>query len=324
MKSNSLPVQYSSAYRLIKLLKNERTQIFEEYHSMIEPKNLCTIKINKIGYCENDKIIKLFRYLNPYSQFVQVFLHGSYADNTRTPFSDIDDYIILDIEGLHSKKIMSKVFKILNRIDMEFCRIDSIQHHGHWICSKEELKNYDNSFIPLNILKESKSIIGDNFIEGSINTELSEKGIKRNISNTCASIKRLSKLYFNNTINAYQLKGLVGSFVLMPAFILQVKGENCSKPEGIKRSNTIFSETSISCIQWSTNNRNNWKYITEDKRYKIFSTLSNLCLDPHLWRRFSNKFSPKVSENQKNQLSTNTLKSESVAKFILESLEYAK
>lgn len=324
MISNSLPIQYSSTYRLIKFLMNKPIPSFEVYEDKIELKNLSKIKISEIEKCKVKKINQLFEDLNQYSQFVQVFLHGSWADDTSTPFSDIDDYIILDIKGLREKNIISKVFRILNKIDMEFCRIDPIQHHGHWICSKKELTNYDNSFMPLEILKESKIVIGESSIEGNINTELSKKGLKRNISNTCDNIKRLSELYFSNKINAYQLKGLVGSFVLMPAFILQVNGENCSKPEAIMRANTIFSKTSISCIQWSTYNRNNWKYITEKKRYKLFSCLSYFCFDPHLWRRFSNIFSPKVSENQKNQLSNIALTSESVTKFISESLKYAK
>ena len=91
-----------------------------------------------------------------------------------------------------------------------------------------------------------------------------------------------------------------------------------------ERAYDIYYKSAIFCIQWSTSNRNNWEYITENRKYKIFSAFSYLCFDPHLWRRFSSIYSPKISENQKKQLSKITLKSESVAKFISESLEYAK
>jgi hypothetical protein len=324
MKSNSLPAQYSSTIRLIRFLLNKPKPKFEDNEDKIEAKHHTTIKINKIEKCKDYKINELFKDLKPYSQFVQVFLHGSWADNTRTLFSDIDDYIILDIKGLRENKLIFKVLRILNTIDMKFCRIDPIQHHGHWLCSKEDLTNYDNSFMPLEILKEAKSVFGNSFIEGIVNSELSEKGLKQNILNTCDSIKRLSELYFNRTINAYQLKCLVGSFVIMPAYIFQVRGEDLSKPEAIVRAKTIFSGKSTSCIKWSTDNRNNWVYITKNKKYKIFATFSYLFFDPHLWRRFSSYFSPKVSDNQNNQLSNIVLTTESVTNFITESLEYAK
>ena len=65
----------------------------------------------------------------------------------------------------------------------------------------------------------------------------------------------------------------------MPAFILQIQEENCSKPEAIKRANDIYSKSAIFCIQWSTSNRNNWEYITENRKYKIFSAFSYLCFE---------------------------------------------
>jgi predicted nucleotidyltransferase len=323
MKSNSLPQNFTTAYKILRFLKNRPKVDFEGLSNYNFEGSLDYIEIQNIEICKNQKINKLFKKLRPYSDYVQVFLHGSYADDTTTAFSDIDDFIIIDLKELRKNRILSKVMNILNEIDMEFSRIDSIQHHGHWICSKEELKNYDNSFLPLQIIEDSKCVIGDNSIRGYVNTEISEEGLKNNIQNTCKGIKRLSDLYFRNKINAYQLKCLVGSFVLMPAFILQAQGENCTKPEAINRAKKNLSEKSLACIEWSTNCRNNWETISETQKFKRFSFFSQVFKDPFLWRRYSNKFSPKVSKNQKNAISNISLKKVSVEKFISESLEYA-
>lgn len=324
MKANSLPIINTSFFRLIQFLKREPKLKFIENKINNELVNFSPITIENIGNCDNQLINQIFKKILPYSKYVNVFLHGSYADNTTTNFSDIDDYIVLDIENLKKDNLLSQVLKLLNKIDMQFCRIDPIQHHGHWISSKNELTNYDNSFIPLHILNDSKCVMGENFVKGIINSDTTKEGLKRNIINTCKGIENLSELYFNKSINAYQLKQLVGSFALMPAFIMQIKGYDCTKPEAISLSDNILSESARSCIKWSTNNRLHWHIITINKKYKTFGLISYLFFDPYLWRRFSEKFSPKVSEKQKKNLSKEILTLKVVEQFILESQQYAK
>lgn len=324
MESNSLPAQHSRVFKLIRFIKNKPKLEFIEGEIKNEPTITKPIFIEKIDSCENKEINHIFKKMKPYSNYIEIYLHGSYADNTKTPFSDIDDFIVLDFEKLQKDKLLLKVVRLLNYIDMKFCRIDPIQHHGHWISSKTEIVNYDNSFIPLHILKDSKCVIGRNFLEGSINPIVTKDGFKRNIINTCKEIERLVELYFNNSINAYQLKGLVGSFALMPALVYQIMGDNYSKPEAIMLSNKIFSKKAQSCIEWSTANRANWHIITGHAKFKVFGLLPYLCFDPHLWRIFSSKFSPRVSIVQKNNLSKVHLSQNFVKDFLSESLSYAK
>ena len=323
MNTNSLPKNYSTIYKIGRFLKGKKNNS-NNSEEIVLVSSLKKIEIENIDSCNDTKIQKLFLELKPFKKYINVYIHGSWADNTKNTFSDIDDFIIIDIESLERENYLSKVCKIINRIDMKFCRIDPIQHHGHWICSKNDLKNYNNSFIPLHILNEAKVIIGKNKILGLINQELTQEGLRKNIINTCNGIQLLSKKLFSNSINAYELKGLAGSFVIMPAFIMQLNGHNCSKPEAIKESHTFFSNQALICIEWSTNNRNNWGLVTSKFQYKLFSKLTYFFFDPHIWRRFSNKFSPKVQESTINKLSDKVLTPEIVEKFISESLIYAK
>lgn len=323
MKVNSLPIEFSSAYRFKKFIGLSSQRLNREIPQGINLSIGKCLEIKGVEQCDQIIINDLFRDLRPFSDYVQVFLHGSWADDTKTPFSDIDDYIILDIESLKQRNLLSKVFRILNKIDMEFCRIDPLQHHGHWIVDKRELQNYDNSFIPLHVLSESKVILGENFISGKINSKNSEEGLRKNVINTCRNVKILSDDFFNNSINSYQLKCLVGSFALMPAFISQLKGMDYNKPQAIKKANLFYSEEALSCIEWSTANRKNWGIITKSRKYKAFGLLARFCPDPHLWRKFSNKFSPKILKIDISQLSQVSLKKENVNLFISESLKNA-
>ena len=322
MNCNQLPVKYSLLYRLVKLIKRDKAQpVNVSEYSVNELKE---ILIERIQACQDAVIQKLFSDLKPYKESVNIYLHGSWADNSKTPFSDLDDFLVLDTDKLNQNGQLKAVCKLLNKIDMKFCRLDPIQHHGHWIACKNDLNNYDNSFMPLHILKESKVILGNNFISGKVNTQLSKEGLKRNIISTCNGIKLLSDKFFENSINSYQLKGLVGSFVLMPAFIMQTKGFDYTKPEAINEAKSIFTNDALSCIEWSTNNRNNWDVITGSPKFKLFGLLTYFCFDPHLWRRFSKKFSPKIKQSQVKALSKVVLTRENVNLFIEESLRYAK
>lgn len=275
-----------------------------------------------VDSCENVDILNLFKKLKPFEKGVSVYLHGSWADDTNNSFSDIDDFIILNKSKFESPKEFKKVISTLNKIDMKFCRLDPIQHHGHWIVCEEELESYNNSFMPLYIMGEAKKIIGKNHITANIDEIETEKGLKKNLAGTCKNIERLSEKYFSNTINSYELKGLIGSFVLIPAFIFQLKQKQFTKPEAISHSNKLFSIDAITCIEWATECRKNWNIITNKRKYKNFGRLAYICFDPHLWRRFSTKFSPMITERDKIHLSSKNFNKQTVHFFVKESLNY--
>lgn len=282
--------------------------------------NSVAIKLELI--CDNLLINKLFAPLVRYKDYVTVLLHGSYADDSTTAFSDIDDFII--IKNTLSARQLLKIIGVLNKIDMQFCRLDPLQHHGHWIASSANLANYDNSFMPLFILSEAKLVFGAPTIEARINQERSHQGLKNNILASCNEIKLLAEKLLNNRLNLYELKGLVGSFVLMPAFILQLQGIDVTKPVAISRAPEIFSASAQQLITWSSECRQNWGLLTQTRKFKLFASLSYLCFNPHLWRRFAHKYAPKIKSVELGKLSKLTITGELVDVFIRESMQHAK
>lgn len=323
MESNLITKNYTIIGRLKKFFKflkrNEKNNT-----SIIQSSYLKLTRVEVEEICSDDYVIQLFSKLKVYEKYVSVYLHGSWADGTKTSFSDLDDFVILDVEALKRDGLLSKVCKKLNRIDIRFCRIDPIQHHGHWICTTEDLNNYDNSFMPLHIFNDAKIILGNKVIRAKINSELTLNGLSRNIKNTCNGIKWLSEIYFAGAINTYQLKGLVGSIALMPSFVMQISGNNYSKPRSIQLADSIYSKEAIKCIRWATDCRNNWNVITDKSGYKVYRILPYLFLNPFLWRKFSGIFSPKVAKSDMAKLSEIKLEVENINLFIKESLKYEK
>lgn len=226
---------------------------------------------------------------------IQVFLHGSWADNSTTAFSDIDDFIIIDDTKLTPSEL-ENLEEILLKVQNEFYRIDPLQHHGHWKIYKSELNDYNNGVIPLFILNESICLVGSNIIEASINHHKTYYTLSNSITGFCKWIDILFKDYFNKSINLYNLKCLVGSVVLLAPLIQQLKGNQIDKKTAILNSNEIFSNKTLKLIHWATDLRKNWSLLTNTKLYNDFtSKQSKVALEE--WQQFSEKNAPIIDSH---------------------------
>jgi hypothetical protein len=262
----------------------------------------------------NNRQLLLFQELAGFP-FVWVYLHGSQGDRTANAFSDYDDLIIIDIEKMDKTEV-KKLVKSLNRVQMRFCRLDPLQHHGHWIITKQSLNDYDESYMPLLVLQEGVVIQGPHEIRYTSNESATRTGLRTNIYNTCEAISSLYNIYEKGIIGSYKLKGLVGSFALMPAFIFQYRGEPLTKVEAIERAKEIFSDKAYACIVWASYCRENWEVVTCDIRHRGLKLLSYIIFNPHLYRSLAQVLSPNV---RLKKVKFNFLDKESVDAFIEES-----
>jgi hypothetical protein len=320
MECNQITLKNSLLYRLYLLFNKNKIKSVRKSQEAVTKPHEYTISLK--NHCKNEVILNIFKKLKPFEESVTALLHGSWADNTNNAFSDIDDFIIIDRSKINSKKHFYKLISLLNKIDMSYCRIDPLQHHGHWLVCKEELSRYDNSFMPLFIMESAKRILGQKEIFAHIDENKTNEGLKNNVINTCKNIEKLHKKYLENKINSYEMKGLVGSFVLMPSFLVQLQGLELNKPEAIKYSSKIYSREAQMCIIWATDCRNNWTIITSKKTFKMFKLATKFCTNPHIWRRFSKKYSPKISYEDKKSLSPTELRSKNVSSYIRETLKH--
>lgn len=248
---------------------------------------------------------------------LDVYAHGSWADDTKTAFSDLDDLIIVDNDALTDTKEARKIEKWLNAVDMRFCREDPLQHHGHWIIYKNELNDYDESYMPLNVLDGSICIKGNKKIQAFVDLSKTKSGTEKNIYSTLENIKKLNDKYQQESINLYEMKCFVGSFLLVPAFIFQLKGLRLTKKEAIERKKEIFSEEVCYLIDKCSEIRQDWHLANQGYRFFIIKLLSNIFINPHLFRMFTKRYSPKFPNHKFSKIERFE-----VEKFIFESQGY--
>ncbi|WP_209330312.1 hypothetical protein [Lunatimonas salinarum] len=309
---------HSTVFSILSLIRRSKNK----EAVLADNTNLIPFELDVKENSKADSINALFDGLDQYKDYVSVFLHGSWVDDSTTPFSDIDDFVIINFEKANNDGVLPSISKILSKIDMEFCRIDPLQHHGHWGCFSEDLVHYDDSYMPVSVVRNSFRILGNSKFVGNIDKTRSLLGLRRNIYVTCDNIERLFDLLIRNKINTYDLKCLVGSFALMPAFIFQTIGNDLDKKSSIQKADLIFSRDALFCIEWATDCRKNWGLITESYKFRMFARLTNFFRDPFLWRLFSRKFSPRVNSSNLFNLSINSLKRKHVDCFVSESKRY--
>lgn len=249
---------------------------------------------------------------------LSIYLHGSQADKTTTPFSDYDDLVIIDSEKIAPGDIPALI-TALNRVDMRFCRLDPLQHHGHWIIEKGMLDAYDESYMPMLVLKTAIAVKGPRRISYVPNLARSREGLERNLVNTCQSIGRLHERLRQGILTLFELKALVGSFALVPAFIFQYRGEPLSKPEAIARAAEIFSPSALRCILWASDTRENWGLATRGAGYTALLIIAVLISNPHLYRMIAQRIAPRVDLKR---LGFEVLSPQDVQCFITESLSH--
>jgi len=230
---------------------------------------------------------------------VTLFLHGSMADGTHTPFSDVDDLVILDRRAWQTPERLQRVGTLLARLARAYQDIDPFQHHGHWVLTEFDLMHLDQSYLPLVVLENAVRVIGNAEIQARVqeNTE----GFKRNAVNTLRSMERtLSNAQKQGGVNAFILKGLVGEIALIPAYLFQTQGEMMNKPEAIAQASDLFSQDALPALGWATRVRDEFGTFVEHPRTRLLQRIASLtCARRYQAEWLFRRYAPWVS-NQHN------------------------
>lgn len=247
------------------------------------------------------------------SQKIQIFIHGSWSDNSKTEFSDLDDFIIVEDEYYNHIKPQ------LEEVALNFQKLDPLQHHGHWLIKTSQLLQYDNSYMPLFIMEDAICLMGNNEIRASVNNVNTIKNTINRIKGTCKNIEIFYDKYKQEELNLYDLKRFVGSVVLLPPLIYQLKGKPLNKRTAIENSSALYSKDTLKFIQWSSELRENWKSLIENDTFLEFSKELAEFNNAEKWRKHASLNAPVL---RSEHLSCIKLDDDLVKNFINETLFY--
>ncbi|MGC6426476.1 MAG: hypothetical protein ACON5H_05705 [Akkermansiaceae bacterium] len=202
---------------------------------------------------------------------INVIVHGSYADNTNIAFSDFDDLIIINEKNVDRNDL--KVFKALRESEKRMFISDPLQHHGHFITTRESLSNYDGKPVPIHLLNESKSVWQELKIIISCNEKKLTQKFTGDLNQTIIGVLSILNMCKNGSISIYNFKCLISAISLLPCLIEQIKGSSIGKKEAIDNYVCDKDVNIRLSLEWASHIRKSWKEFMPSNVRLSFSRL---------------------------------------------------
>jgi predicted nucleotidyltransferase len=229
------------------------------------------IKIKK----SSRKALKKIEEIYDNSDLFDLIVMGSYADGTETKFSDVDGVVVVKNESFNNYKNFKELKKKLDKISLEYQKIDPLQHHGHWIIFEEELNNYEQSKMPL-VTFENAISIGKNveWIISESDMDLTNKEIEKILNFQINDCLYYTEKLYNKGLNFYELKTFVSSLSLMPALSYQMKGDFIRKEIAIRKIKNELGKDGLEVLNFASEVREKWNLLNTTELYKKIINLA--------------------------------------------------
>tara|TARA_Y100001958_G_scaffold152612_1_gene139000 strand:+ start:12360 stop:13334 length:975 start_codon:yes stop_codon:yes gene_type:complete len=241
-----------------------------------------SIKINKFDvnrivdknlFNAIQKLIKKINIWEHNKYFKHFLIHGSISSNDYiVGWSDLDTWVVIDDEKIKSKDDLYKLFVFFKDINKILFKIDEFAHHGYITLLNSDLSYYGNDIMPIEVLKESKIIYGENVINYNlIDTVQIEKKRLLSIKELFINFnktklfeshsykgKYLSAYDLDNNYGMYQLKYIISLIASIPSLYLSY----LKKPIYKKKSFIEFENKfgTIEIINNVSKIRSRWNY----------------------------------------------------------------
>ncbi len=196
------------------------------------------------------------RALAPLDQDVSVYVHGSTASGDRTPFSDLDDLVVVHADAWSSYTRFAAAARRLEGVARQMEVLDPLQHHGHWVVTDLDLRCLDESVMPLVVLEGAVQICGPRELRARARTD--GAGFTRVMWGILQEVRRETLALMAGELNLFGLKDLISGISLLPALTFQSRGRMVDKLTAIRRCEELFSEEALPAIRWATCIRQEW------------------------------------------------------------------
>jgi len=204
--------------------------------------------------------------------FAAFLVHGSCADLRMIPgWSDFDSIGILKHESL-SRPSRVKTFNTCQKIDHMMRSLDPYQHHGIHFIHEKELRSFPDLYLPVELLKDSKCLLGNKSISIEKAVSRSQEiarflGIVKTLSSAATSgiLKHHAKNgrylleNYKDPETMYQLKYLMCVVMLLPTLWLNLRGNYCRKSESYELIRRHFTEEDLEFLEACSSVRFGWK-----------------------------------------------------------------
>ena len=207
----------------------------------------------------NPFVLHMMKYLSRWlrNDLVGAFVHGSLATYEEIAYSDFDALVIIKNEVFSDAARLANTAYLLNRALRIMFAYDPLQHHGWFVLTEQDLKNYKGESLPVAVFPYMKSLLpGKNLLHICMNK--SGPRSPALFDNLAAStVGKLQAAHYPR--NLYDLKSLLSQFMLLPAAYIQARdGHGIFKRESFIEAARDFSRQEWKVMDEVSSIRRNW------------------------------------------------------------------
>jgi hypothetical protein len=229
----------------------------------------------------NATVWKIADYLerNVEDEIEGAYVHGSTATNEMIAYSDFDGVLIAKDECLASPQRIKRLAFHLKVTHQMMLDLDPLQHHGWYIFSEQDLKNYPDSDFPVELFRHAKSLLNKGH---HLTFYIAQQ------NNYQSPFFKLSQSLLKKTsrrcpLTLFEIKALMSEFMLLPALYIEAKyAKGIFKGDSFKAAATDFTSDEWKIMDDISFIRANWDYPVNVKsefkawKYRRVATLSHL------------------------------------------------
>jgi len=197
--------------------------------------------------------------------FTYILVHGSVSTGEIVPYSDFDGLLIVKDKYTGSKQLKAFLRASMRRI----YRFDPLQHHGWFVIAESQLADYDELYLPVEVLRHSKSIYPDNPIRLPVVVN-HPVDYRPSFDRMYAALQRRVGMKWYPK-NIYQLKSFLSEIMLLPSLFYAAKyNEAIFKKYSFEKIRPLFNEEEWHVMAVASAIREGWCYeLNSFQRYVL-------------------------------------------------------
>jgi predicted nucleotidyltransferase len=245
-------------------------------------------------------ITELSKYLNKElkDDLYGAYIHGSIGADEKIHYSDVDALVILRDDVFKNPTRLAATAYKLNRALKYFYKIDPLQHHGWFVLTEGDLRDYPQTYFPHELFNHARSLLPDK----GINIKICFDPEKQDYETPFLDLARGIRMQLEKGCcprNMYQLKGLLSRFMLLPAVYCQARDiKGVFKKFSFDAARKDFSTSAWAIMDEVSVIRANWHYSLNPVRRYFMTRRSPL------WIRLKRNIGPRIPPCLKKHLST--------------------
>lgn len=291
---------FLNAKRVLEMYNNRSKSIKKESKKN-ERKNVCLYEITLEPFPNSDPGINALRnfLLDTLNRdLCGAYIHGSMAVDEKINYSDVDALVIIKDEAFQKTSRLARVSYKLNKALTYFHKIDPLQHHGWFVLTESDLRDYPQTYFPWELFKHAKSLFPAKGLDIKLTFVPGIQDYKTPYMDLALGIRwQLENGRYPG--NMYQLKGLLSRFMLLPVLYCQARDrKGIFKKFSFDAARKDFPASAWAIMDEVSAIRSAWHYSLDHLRRFLMTRRSPL------WIRLKRRIGPRIPPGLKRKLSS--------------------